>query len=185
MSRNVPLRARESVVLNPGGDEMSKKNRKRYHRNPNGALMREAGKTLLATAAGATVAVAGSIGAAKLTTDPRKHAALVGGGALALGVALHVNDMAPRVGKAIAAGGATIAVSELAAHYQIESRIRGLVGGTAAQEPCPTGQTRNAQGQCTATPAGYPLAGALPAGYPSPGIPRQAAGYPMAGARTR
>jgi hypothetical protein len=118
------------TILN--GDRHMKHSKRHPRRNPDGALMAEFGKTLLATAAGAAVVLAGAYGAMKIpfgkpvTTDTAEQAAarakmakyekdaVIALGAVALGAGLHVNGMAPRVGKAVMAGGVTLAAADAA-----------------------------------------------------------------------
>lgn len=157
------------TILN--GEKHMKNNGKSFRprRNPDGGEFgREIGKTVLTTFLGATVVIAGAYGASKLpfgapvagataeqnAATARNGAlaknAVIGLGALALGAGLHVNGMAPRVGKAVAAGGVTLAGASLAMTYGVDRRLDALY-------------QQNAQ-----APAPAPAPATLPPGAPAP-----------------
>jgi hypothetical protein len=106
---------------------------RRPRHNPDGSLASEAGMALLTTLVGAGL----SLGIEKVVNGMTKEGAvpanspegsklalysnnqvsgIVGVTGLALGVGLHVNGIAPNVGKAVLAGTAALAVSRFIAH---------------------------------------------------------------------
>ena len=142
----------------------------RHHRrNPDtgtgqASLMKEGTKTLGATLLGAGAVIAGVYGINKISPTSsfgtaKVKAGLVMGSAALLGLAAHYKGYAPRVGKAVIGAGLGIGGLQMAQAYNLEGRLNALL------TPCPTGQTRNAQGVCAA-----PAAAGLPSGavYPIP-----------------
>lgn len=135
-----------------------------YRRNPDGGLGREAGLTLLATTIGVAVSVgvekvingmtkegavpAGAPTGAKLAKySDNKVSAITAGVCGVLGIALHVKDIAPRVGKALMAGGGALAVSRYVAHREDAEATRAArIAGSRGIEVAPVLVSNGAAG---------------------------------------
>lgn len=114
---------------------------RRPRRNPDGGLAREAGMALVTTLVGVGIGVGLEKvvnGMTKEGTVPSDAPAgsklalytnnqvsgIVGGVGLALGVALHVKDVAPNIGKAVMASTVALAASRFLAHKDDAEAVR-------------------------------------------------------------
>ena len=114
---------------------------RRFRHNPEGGLAREAGMALVTTLIGVGVGVGiekvvngmtkeGTVpsdapaGAKLALYTNNQVSGIVGGVGLALGVALHVNDLAPGIGQAVMASTAALAASRFLAHRDDAEAVR-------------------------------------------------------------
>lgn len=164
--------ARTVVLLhNPpkshGANKMSKKHARR---NPDaapaaGGLGREAVQTGLKSVLGVAAVLTSAYGLSKVaptTLSSDAKALVLGVGSVGVGVGLHAKNMAPRVGKAILAGGLTLATGQLLANHGVYAQVDSMLGITATATPTtPSGIYYGTDGYAYASPQ----ARQLPAGY--------------------